>query len=100
MRRYQRNRKEALRLLPSTRGIVFDDEIQQETFAKRLFSPPALLANAHLLVINSALPLSLRTKIALFARGLGIMKSSQQMRGAAGDVGVKQFFAKALLDGR
>ena len=31
-------------------------QILYETFAKRLFSPPALLANAHLLVINSALP--------------------------------------------
>ena len=32
-------------------------KLSLETFAKRLFSPPALLANAHLLVvINSALP--------------------------------------------
>ena len=33
-----------------------------ETFAKRLFLPPALLANAHLLVINSALPPSWEQK--------------------------------------
>ena len=33
-----------------------------ETFAKRLFSPPALLANAHLQFINSALPPSWEQK--------------------------------------
>ena len=33
-----------------------------ETLAKSLFSPPALLANAHLLVINSALPPSWEQK--------------------------------------
>ena len=33
-----------------------------ETFAKRLFSPPALLANAHLYGINSALPPSWEQK--------------------------------------
>ena len=32
------------------------------TFAKRLFSPPAVLANAHLLLINSALPPSWEQK--------------------------------------
>ena len=31
-------------------------QILYETFTKRLFSPPALLANAHLYLINSALP--------------------------------------------
>ena len=43
-----------------------------ETFAKRLFSPPALLANAHLLAIKSALPPSWEQK-SLFLQAVSML---------------------------
>ena len=46
--------KRASPTLSSYNAVVIGHLI--ETFAKRLFSPPALLANDHLLFINSALP--------------------------------------------
>ena len=42
---------------------------------KGIFLPPALLANAHLLVINSALPPSWEQKYPFFARGLKLCKN-------------------------
>ena len=50
-------------------------ESYAQIFAKRLFLPPALLANTHLLFINSALPPSWEQKIALFAHGLQIVQT-------------------------
>ena len=68
----------ALIRLGYQRGLLASDwERWNETFAKRLFLPPALLANTHLFFINSALPSSWEQKIALFAGGLGIVQNSQ-----------------------
>ena len=51
-------------------GMVKSLVVLRDLGKKALFAP-ALLANAHLLLINSALPPGWEPKIALFASGLG-----------------------------